>query len=60
MQIIVGNVIYFEHLQNEQILVPNRSAPDVTHSRDFEHERLGAHHVDAIVLPMLQMKQNDA
>ena len=25
----------------------------------FEHERLGAYHVDEIVLPMLQVKQKD-
>ena len=27
--------------------------------KDFEHERFGAHHVDAVALRSLQVKKND-
>ena len=58
-QKIIENVIYFEHLQNECFLVPNQGAPNVTHSEDFEHERLEAHQVANVSLPKLQVKQNN-
>ena len=60
MQIILENVAYCEHSQKEWFLVPNQGAPDATHSRDLEPERLGAHHVDEVALRILQVKQINA
>ena len=54
------NVTYVEQLQKERVLVPNQGAPNVTHSKDFKHERIGAHHVDEVALRILQVKQRDA
>ena len=57
VQIIAENVIYFEHLQNESRIEARQT---LRTARNFEHERLGAHHVDEIVLHKLQVKQKDA
>ena len=34
-QKVMENVTYFEHIENERFLVPNRGAPDVTHTDTF-------------------------
>ena len=56
-QKMVENVAYFEHSQKERFLVPNQGAPNVTHSKNLEHERLEARQVDNGPLPILQVKQ---
>ena len=57
---MIENITYFEHSQKDRSLVQNQGAPNVTHSKDLERERLGAHHVDEVALRILQVKQIDA
>ena len=58
-EMIAENVTYLEQLQKELCFVPHQGAPNGTHSKGFEHDRLGAHHVDEVALRILQMKQNE-